>query len=92
MCALLFSLFSNDIPGHDSLGQEPEFSIKNSRVLWFRFDVIYVSLKKQVQCKKKKMTFHAYCQLLSPPHMPMRRYSNLLHAYIFCGGRGSKYK
>ena len=54
MCALLFSLFSNDIPGHDSLGQEPEFSIKNSRVLWFRFDVIYVSLKKQVQYKKKK--------------------------------------
>ena len=54
MCALLFSLFSNDIPGHDSLGQEPEFSIKNSRVLWFRFDVTYVSLKKQVQCKKKK--------------------------------------
>ena len=51
MCALLFSLFSNDIPGHDSLGQEPEFSIKNSRVLWFRFDVIYVSLKKQVAWK-----------------------------------------
>ena len=75
--SLTIICWSNDIPGHDSLGQEPEFRIKNSRVLWFHLDVIYVSLKKQVawkinSCNAKKTKWRStlvvsYCHHLICP-------------------------